>query len=531
MARSKKVVSYSNNRLKGSYLSDEDCNILESLIRLDDRKGCVGDLRNIIYNLSYEDVELVKSCKSNDMLDESSFRKGKLEDFQTIGVAYMFYSKSMILGDSVGMGKTVEVCALCNLLQTYYEKKGIDFRVLFLTDKNLLLQAQNEFIKFTGNYYEVLYGTAKYVDKFCSENKEYINYSVIGAHSLLINERFQEYLIQYNRDNGCYPFDLLVIDESGDVLTNSTTKTYNAAMHIRNMFERVILLNATPFEKELRMFYNQLNFVDDSLLPTKSAFSKEYEQLSYTGPYPKFNGKYKNQDKFRQLVGYRYLARTRKSSGATMTNCTADVIITDLSIEQKELLKITSMPYMVYDCPSYFDYSIETNEYTTPKIKALIDLLLKKLNNVSSVLIYTRYKEAQIAIQDNLSLYNIESEILNGDSSQEKREDIINMFKLGDIRVLITNVQKGLNFGNCDYCIFYDYDPNPNKMVQFEGRITRSYNIDNKHVYLILSRGKELTNFKKVVAERAEASDIFAGSDFSCVLSILLDNNKIANLK
>lgn len=146
-------------------------------------------------------------------------------------------------------------------------------------------------------------------------------------------------------------------------------------------------------------------------------------------------------------------------------------------------------------------------------------------------MIYTRYKEAQFAIQFVLNDYGIESAILNGDSSQDAREDIINSFKLGDIRVLITNVQKGLNFGNCDYCIFYDYDPNPNKMVQFEGRITRSYNIDNKHVYLILSRGKELTNFKKVVAERAEASDIFAGSDFSCVLSILLDGNKIENLK
>ena len=93
------------------------------------------------------------------------------------------------------------------------------------------------------------------------------------------------------------------------------------------------------------------------------------------------------------------------------------------------------------------------------------------------------------------------------------------------IRVLITNVQKGLNFGNCDYCIFYDFDSNPNRMVQFEGRMTRSYNIENKHVFLLVSRGKELKNLKKVVANRAKASDVFAGSDFSCVLSILLDED------
>jgi len=378
MGRSKEVVYY-NNRLRGKNLSDDDCKILESIIHVDEQKGCVGDLKHIIYELSYPDVELIRTSKSNNMLSKDNYKRGTLEDFQTVGVAFMFYAKSMVLGDSVGIGKTVEICGLCNLLEAYYEKQESEFRVLFLTDKNLLAQAQGEFIKFTGNYVDVVYGTAKHVNKFCSENSEYINYSVIGAHSLLTNERFQEYLIQYNRDNGCYPFDLLVIDESGDVLVNSNTKTYESAMQIRDMFDRVILLNATPFEKELRMFYNQLNFVDKTFLPTKTAFSKEYEQLSYSGPYPKFSGKYKNQEKFRQLVGYRYLARTRKSSGATMTNCTADIIITDLSDVQKGLLKKTSMPYMVYDCPSYFDYSIDTNEETTPKIGALIKLLTKKV--------------------------------------------------------------------------------------------------------------------------------------------------------
>ena len=439
----------------------------------------------------------------------------------------MYYAKNVILGDSVGLGKTVEVCGLCNLLESVYMKNGIDFRVLYLTDKNLLVQAQNEFIKFTGNYIDILYGTANHVNKFCKENSDYIHYSVVGAHSLLTSEKFQEYLIQYKRDNGCYPFDLLVIDESGGVLANSDTKTYKAASQIKKMFERVVLLNATSFEKELRMFYNQINFVDDTLLPTKTAFSKEYEVMSYHGPYPEFSGKYKNQSKFRELVSYRYFARTRKSSGAVMKNCTADLLISPLSSEQKELLKRTSMPNMVYDCPSYFNTGIETNEVTTPKMADLVKLVTQTLKDVDSILIYARYKEAQFCIQDVLNEYDVESFILNGDSSQEEREAVINSFKLGDIRVLITTVQKGLNFGNCNYCIFYSYDPNPNKMVQFEGRMTRTYNVENKHVYLLISKGKELKTFKQVVSDRAEASDVFAGSDFSCVLSILLDNKDI----
>ena len=317
----------------------------------------------------------------------------------------------------------------------------------------------------------------------------------------------------------------MVIDEAGDVLTNSNTKTYKEASQIRDMFDRVILLNATSFEKELGMFYNQLNFDDKTFLPTKTAFSKEYEVKDFRGAYPRFTGEYKNQDKFRELINYRYFARTRRGSGAKMTNCTAKVLVSPLSSEQKELLKITSIPNMVYDCPSYFGTGIETNEVTTPKLGDLVSLITKDLKDVNSILIYAEYKEAQLCIQNILNEYDVNALILNGDSSIDERNSVINAFKKGEIRVLITNVQKGLNFGNCDYCIFYDFDSNPNRMVQFEGRMTRSYNIENKHVFLLVSRGKELKNLKKVVANRAKASDVFAGSDFSCVLSILLDED------
>ena len=91
-------------------------------------------------------------------------------------------------------------------------------------------------------------------------------------------------------------------------------------------------------------------------------------------------------------------------------------------------------------------------------------------------------------------------------------------------------MQKALNFGNCNHCVFYSYDSNPNKMVQFEGRMTRTYNIVDKHVILLISKGQELSNFKNMIADRAQASDVFAGSDFSCVLSILLNDNKLSKL-
>lgn len=528
MARKREVV-YHNGKLKGQLLTGEVCDKLDSLVALDAQHGFVRELKNVIYDLTPSDVETIKFQRGNHGVD---LVKGTLENTQTIGVAYMYFAERLILGDSVGMGKTVQVCGLCNLLESQLIKQAQEFRFLYLTGKNLVEQSRDEMIKFTGNYVETVQGVKESVSKFCRNNWDYLESSVVGSHSLIRSLDFQEFMVHYYRDEGYNPFDLLIIDEAGDILTNSTTQTYKAAKEIAQMFDRVILLNATPFEKELRMFYNQLDFIDDTLLPTKTAFQKEYEEYDYNrGPYPQFNGKYKNSDKFRSLVGYRYLARTRKSAGATMTNCTAEVFVSPLSSEQSELLKMVSMPNMVYDCPSYFKMGVPTTIDTTPKLYTLLWLLQDRLKDERSILIYARYKESQQCIADCLAEYGYDSYILNGDSSQDVRTNIINKFKLGDIRILITNVQKGLNFGNCNHCIFYSYDPNPNKMVQFEGRMTRSYNIDDKHVYLLISRGNELKTFKQVVADRAKASDIFAGSDFSCVLSILLDSGQIANLK
>ena len=67
-------------------------------------------------------------------------------------------------------------------------------------------------------------------------------------------------------------------------------------------------------------------------------------------------------------------------------------------------------------------------------------------------------------------------------------------------------------------------------MVQFEGRMTRQRDIVNKHVYLLVSEGKELKALQEVVKDRAKASDLFAGSDYSCVLSLLLNDDNLINL-
>ena len=527
--RQRRQLYYHNGRLKGKYLTDEDCDILDRIIEMSDDNGYVRDLKKLIYDLNPSEIALVKQQGSDEGVEK---RIGTLEDLQTLGVAYLYYAKRAILGDSVGLGKTVIVCALFNLLKQKLNKSGLEFRFLYLTEKNLVSETRDKVIRFTGDYVDAVYGEKKYIQKFLSENKDELHYSIVASHSIVKNIDFQEYLKGYYEYFNDVPFDIIVVDEAGSVLGNRKSQIYDATKVIADMFDRVIILNATTFENNLTMFYNQLSFIDDSLLPTLTDFNDKYVEMNYQGLYPKPSGKYKNADEFRRSVGYRYFSRTRKSSGAVMKDCTAEVVVSELSPLQKKLLTRVSIPNMVYDCPGYFfDDDFVMDFDNTPKLRDLVGLVSEITDKGESVLIYAQYRESQAAIQDILFGYGIYCEIMNGSTKIKEKNTLIDKFKMGDLKVLITNVQKGLDFGNCNYCIFYNYDPSPNKMVQFEGRMTRERDIINKHVYVLISKGKELTKFKKDIADKAKASDMFAGSDFSCIMSLLLNNEALKKIK
>lgn len=522
-----KVVKLYNDRYQGS-LMPEDCEKLEQIIKLDEENGVFSDLRHIIYNLSGTDTQkIIDETETYGKIrpeTEIDYRVGTLRDEQTLGAAFMYFARNCILGDSVGMGKTAEAAALCQILHNAYTSSGKTFNYLILTEKNLIEQMRFEFVKFTGKYVETLYGDKVNCGKFTSLHPAGVNmnYGVVGSHTILTQNLFIEWLQQCRSMGFGSPFDLLIVDESS-VLGNLSAGITKNAKALLPFFDRVVFLNATPFETRLDTFFSQLTLLDPLMLPTKSNFQKEYVCFDYRGMYPKPNGKYKNQKAFRRLVGYRYFARTRRDKGAVMEDCTSKILTSKLSAIQKYWLSRTSMAQMVYDCPNAIDDSIEFNEYNVPKLQSLSKALEDDCEDADTILIFSHYREAQESLSIWLANKGYSNRILCGDTKDTERESIIRGFKNSEFRVLITNVQKGLNFGDCNYCIFYSFDPNPSKMIQFEGRVTRSFNIVGKHIMLLCSEGKELDRLNSVIKTRAQAASDFTNVDLSCIMDLLLE--------
>lgn len=505
-----KMLKEYKGHLCGRYLDDKTCERLLKLHELNRRGGSIDWLKNIIYDLTPEQVEKIKKEKTSDNIEDK--RKGELTNLQTIGVAYMYLAQRVLMGDSVGFGKTPQSAGLIKYLES---KLGRKIRYLYCTKKTLIEKDQNELIRFTGDYVHLLKGETAYLKR---ELKKETPYSFVAVHSVIKNPVFQEWVLLHEQ----FPFDVVIIDESSYVGTASDkTDIYKSAQELCKMAGRVVLLNATPFGTNLDSFRNQLILVDDTFLPTKMQFKKMFQKTRWNGEYAEYIEEYKNEDVFREAIKLRCLSRKRNEHKGIMENCEARLIEVTKSATQRRLEKLSSLPQMVYDCPSAIDRDVEMTEITTPKLKVVKELIANEGANENSILIYCNYKESQEGILNILKKEGYSCAKLNGDTSTEERKQLIEEFKTGAVRVLVTNVQEGLNFGNCNFLIFYSALPNPSKMVQVEGRITRSFDIRDKRVFLLATKGRELRTIKDVIAGRAKASEQFAGSDYSMILDLL----------
>jgi ERCC4-related helicase len=207
-----------------------------------------------------------------------------------------------------------------------------------------------------------------------------------------------------------------------------------------------------------------------------------------------------------------------------MEDCKGRILLSPLSEIQKKWMNLTSIHRLVYDCPSHLDPSIEFTIENVPKLGSLDSLLKDECADADSILIFVPYKEAQSKLKEWLTNKGHSVRVLNGDITNVKdRESIIQGFKNKEYRILITSVQKGLNFGDCNHCIFYSFNPNPAGMIQFEARTTRSFDIIGKNVFVLCSMGKEYKRLNEVLKERARATADMARADISVIMSILLE--------
>lgn len=468
----------------------------------------IPNLKNMLFNFpielieqSIEEKQSIRNIIKRDNIDYTQYI-AELRDYQTVGTAFMYLSPRSILADGCGLGKTAEVAGLINWLKY----KGEMTRFLMAVENSAVGQTQAELFRFTGLYVVVM-PSEGYKIKKVIKNTDWTKVDgIIIKHSTLRSDPFSKWLaLNINQEGLCNIFDTFFLDESS-VIKNDTTKMYSYTKNICQIVKRVHFMNATTFETNILDIYNQMDMMDQTLLPKKWRIEQNYCTYARTSYWTKENGKakmnwrrerngYKNQSEFKESLKLVYFGRCKKDIGMDLPH-----IYKVYEVEPTNAMSLALEKGYRYNellnCPSLInDAGIPMDRKNVPKLDRLCELIENDFSQ-EQVMVYCFHLEAQQKIADELTKIGRKPVILNGSiTDSDERYRIQQAFNNGEYDVIITNIKKSLNLYGGDVCIFYSMETNIAKMEQIRARIDRNVDDKIKTFIMLLYKGTDEYNF------------------------------------
>lgn len=477
----------------------------------------IPNLKGMLFNFSLDLIQqsIEEQCSIREIVKRDNINielyRAELRDYQTTGTAFMYLSPRSIIADGCGLGKTAEISALINWLKY----KGELTRFLIAVETSAIGQTQVEIARFTGLNVIAMPSEAPKIKK-CIEQTDWNKVDgIVIKHSTLRSDAFSKWLaLNIGEDGVCRIFNTFFLDESS-VIKNTNTKMYTYTMNICNIVNRVHFMNATTFETNIMDIYNQLDMMNQNLLPKKWRIEKEFCTFSKTSYWTKENGKaklnfrhersgYKNQLIFKESLKLVYFGRCKADIGMEIPH-----IYKVYEVEPSNAMSLGLEKGYRYsellNCPSLIpDANIPMDRKNVPKLDRLCDLIENEFSD-SSVMIYCFHLAAQQTIADELAKIGRKPVILNGSCSDDERFKAQQGFNNGTYDVIITNIKKSLNLYGGDVCIFYSMETNPSKAFQIASRIDR--NVDDKiktFIALLYKGTDEYRFFTTTVKQRAK---------------------------
>lgn len=478
----------------------------------------IPNLKNMLFDFpidliqqSIDEQQSIRNIIKRDKIDYTQY-VAQLRDYQTVGTAFMYLSPRSILADGCGLGKTAEVAALINWLKY----KGEMSRFLIAVETSAIGQTQAELMRFTGLYVVAMPSEATKIRKVIEKTDWTKVDGIVIKHSTLRSDPFSKWLaLNINEEGMCNIFDTFFLDESS-VIKNDTTKMYSYTKNICQIVKRVHFMNATTFETNILDIYNQMDMMDQALLPKKWRIEQEFCTYARTSYWTKENGKakmnwrrerngYKNQAAFKESLKLVYFGRCKKDIGMDLPH-----IYKVYEVEPTNAMSLGLEKGYRYsellNCPSLIpDCGIPMDRKNVPKLDRLCELIENDFSQ-ESVMIYCFHLAAQQTIADELAKIGRKPVILNGSiTDATERYKIQQAFNNGEYDVIITNIKKSLNLYGGDVCIFYSMETNPSKSFQIASRIDRNVDDKLKTFVMLLYKGTdEYRFFTTTVKQRAK---------------------------
>ena len=223
-----------------------------------------------------------------------------LRDYQKDAVRFTEKVDKSLLCMRVGSGKTV--CAMFSL-RNFFKKKLIDKAIVACT-KSSVAVFKEDFKDKAGLKVDLIEDPDKLVEFLSKEDKRKV---CIVKHSMF-EKAGNDVIIIKRLEKVAESIKVALVIDEAHKLQNPDGIAHEAYSHIDFLFNKVILLTATPYSSCLSQFYGLIHLIYPKLWKSKREFFNRYiDEVTILSPVThrpvrKEKIRYKNLKEFRSLI-------------------------------------------------------------------------------------------------------------------------------------------------------------------------------------------------------------------------------------
>lgn len=427
----------------------------------------------------------IKTCQSIDLKPNTYFTQvEKPFLYQKRGILTMLARERMVLGDDVGLGKTLQSVVAFS----YLKAQNPILKAVVFTELATLYQWEREFNDLTPELKTKVVTASLFPDVGSRKNAFTQPYDVLITNYHSIYRHLSDIL------DGAGEF--VIFADEPTFFKNPSAKVYPLIETLSQAASRVYGLTGTLIENKLDDAWGILG----ALLPGR--LSKDYFFGNFTtrvlvrvnkSRYAWQTLGYHNLDGFRELIEPVYYGRLQTDPevqqalpecidvdlpvrmGSPQSSKTQEAVNRILEMADGELCEIEAITAItraqqIVDMPSVLDFAIPS-----AKMEALQTLLEGTLSN-KSVVVFSKFAKVIDKIEVVLSGLGIENVRITGSETDVQREYAKNRFQCGLARViLITKAGlRGINLQTGECIIWFDLPWNHSLYRQGVGRLKRT---------------------------------------------------------
>jgi len=385
--------------------------------------------------------------------------------YQELGISWLVqlfnFGLGGILGDQMGLGKTVQLIGLLR-----YSLSLSENRALLIVPNLTRINWVKEFAKFSPD-------SEVYVHH--GPNREH-RYKQLSEKRLTLTT--YELLLQDFHNFSRIEFSLVVCDEA-QLLKSPASKRRQAVASIKS--SRKYLATGTPFENHVTDLWSLVDLCFPGVL----------------GPLDSFSRLARDDTEAARLVGQQIspimLRRTSDQVGLEIPDSHETQItleLTDFMADLYEDLRsgrrvetansgtLALFSHLRQFCSSPQNYGVEF-DYQNPKLEVIENQLREIALMGEKVVIFAHFQESIDSLHRAISNWFVGRFVgkIDGRNTAEERQEVIDRFQMGErFGVLITNPRAtgmGLNIQSANHVIHFSPDWNPSKEDQATFRVLR----------------------------------------------------------